>query len=111
MAMPNAKVDIRSMALGVLCISVVSTPIIRITSTTALGGITVCKPWKTFVTFLADILAEIGERPPGLTLDRVNTNGNYEPGNTRRASMAGNSPRDMTTVGRRQPRISSSSKQ
>jgi hypothetical protein len=30
---------------------------------------------------MQDILAEIGPRPPGLTLDRADNNRNYEPGN------------------------------
>jgi len=36
-------------------------------------GITVCKRWKKFENFLADM----GERPEGKTLDRKNPNGNY----------------------------------
>jgi hypothetical protein len=46
-------------------------------------GIQVCERWKDFTNFLADILAEIGERPPGLSIDRINNDGNYEPGNVR----------------------------
>ena len=42
-------------------------------------GIEVCKRWMDFVNFLEDM----GEKPKGLTLDRVNNNGNYEPGNCR----------------------------
>lgn len=42
-------------------------------------GITVCEAWGDFSTFLADM----GERPPGKSIDRIDTNGNYEPGNCR----------------------------
>jgi len=48
-------------------------------------GVTVCERWHTFENFLADM----GERPAGLTLDRYpNPAGNYEPGNCRWATPA-----------------------
>lgn len=51
-------------------------------------GIAICERWHDVRLFIGDIEREIGPRPPGLTLDRRNNNGNYEPGNVRWATRS-----------------------
>jgi hypothetical protein len=46
-------------------------------------GVKVCDAWHNFGVFVSDIERLIGPRPGGRTLDRINNNGNYEPGNVR----------------------------
>lgn len=50
-------------------------------------GITVCAEWQTPANFYG-YLEGMGPCPPGYSLDRINNNGNYEPGNIRWASQS-----------------------
>lgn len=61
-------------------------------------GITVCENWQTFEGFYASM----GQRPEGTTIDRIDPDGNYEPGNCRWLERGENTRR--ANLGRRKRR-------
>lgn len=57
-------------------------------------GIRICQRWSTFENFYTDM----GDRPPGMTLERINNDGNYEPSNCRWASRPEQSVNKQDTI-------------
>lgn len=47
-------------------------------------GINICPKWLQFSSFLKDM----GERPLGMSLDRIDVNGDYEPKNCKWATQS-----------------------
>jgi hypothetical protein len=58
-------------------------------------GITLCERWMVFANFIADV----GQPPfPGAQLDRIDNDGNYEPGNVRWATVRENQLNSRTVI-------------
>mgnify|MGYP000561809976 CR=1 FL=1 len=59
-------------------------------------GVRVCERWSSFAAFVEDM----APRPEGAWLDRIDPNGNYEPGNVRWATSKeqGRNRRDLVLV-------------
>ena len=66
-------------------------------------GIKVCERWTDPDNGFINFLCDMGKRPAGKTLDRINVDGNYEPGNCRWATpkmQANNTTRSPEYVAR-----------
>jgi AraC-like DNA-binding protein len=62
-------------------------------------GITLYKEWsENFELFYEYVLNNLGERPKGYSLDRINNEGNYEPNNIRWASASEQSQNTRNTI-------------
>ncbi len=56
-------------------------------------GISICNAWMEYANFLADM----GPKPDGCLLDRIDNDGNYEPGNCRWVSHSASSSNRRST--------------
>jgi hypothetical protein len=57
-------------------------------------GISVCERWQDFSAFLADM----GVRPDGMSIERIDNHGNYVPGNCRWATKVEQSVNKRTNI-------------
>ena len=51
-------------------------------------GVKVCDRWHDSRLFFEDIERDLGQRPDGMTLDRISADGDYEPGKVRWATKS-----------------------
>jgi hypothetical protein len=51
-------------------------------------GITVAPAWHDVATYIAWVESTLGPKAPGMSLDRIDNDGNYEPGNLRWATKS-----------------------
>lgn len=66
-------------------------------------GIRVCAEWHDPAVFLAWVDANLGPRPDGYSLDRIDNDGDYEPGNVRWADVAAQNANRRTSAAHRIP--------
>lgn len=68
-------------------------------------GISVCEAWHDPLIFVTDLSRLLGPKPEGYSIDRIDNDGNYEPGNVRWADaatqVANQRPRDPAVMGER----------
>ena len=62
-------------------------------------GISVCERWHDVHLFVADIERDLGPRPDGNSLDRIDNEGNYQPGNVRWATKSEQNHNRRTIAG------------
>jgi hypothetical protein len=61
-------------------------------------GVKIYEPWHAFEPFREWIVANIGRPRAGLSLDRIKTDGNYEPGNVRWATRTQQNRNKRNTI-------------
>ena len=68
-------------------------------------GIRVCPQWHDVAKFIAWIEVNLGPRPDGMSLDRIDNDGNYEPGKVRWATAREQRRNQRRRTGSRQEAV------